>query len=128
MSSPTIGKRLQKRMILMSTNSEMQSEVEKRLPEDWSVSVITDLDDLGEWNEVLLYRFLLLDLDEFDAFDPLDVIRQIRMQFQINIPVFCFGGDEDIQDEMRLSRADRFFTQAQMLEILPTYFEQYQWQ
>jgi len=112
----------------MSTNSEMQSEVEKRLPEDWSVSVITDLDDLGEWNEVLLYRFLLLDLDEFDAFDPLDVIRQIRMQFQINIPVFCFGGDEDIQDEMRLSRADRFFTQAQMLEILPTYFEQYQWQ
>lgn len=128
MSSPTIEKRLQKRMILMSTNSEMQSEVEKRLPEDWSVSVITDLDDLGEWNEVLLYRFLLLDLDEFDAFDPLDVIRQIRMLFQINIPVFCFGGDGDIQDEMRLSRADRFFTQAQMLEILPTYFEQYQWQ
>ncbi len=127
MSEPSIELRLQKRFILMTTNSDFQASVEQLLPEDWSVSVITDLEDLGEWNEVLLYRFLLMDLDEFEAFDPLDVIRQIRMQYQINIPVFCFGGDSEIQDEMRLSRADRFFSHEQMLKALPEYFKQYDW-
>lgn len=127
MSEPSIELRLQKRFILMTTNFEFQASVEQLLPEDWSVSVITDLEDLGEWNEVLLYRFLVMDLDEFDAFDPLDVIRQIRMQYQINIPVFCFGGDSEIQDEMRLSRADRFFNHEQMLKALPEYFKQYDW-
>lgn len=91
------------------------------------MQVITDLEDLGEWNEVLLFRFILLDLEEVEAFDPLDVIRQLRMQFQINIPVFCFGGDSDIQNEMRLSRADRFFTQSQLIEMLPEFFKQYNW-
>ena len=127
MSSPTIELRLQKRFILMTTNTDFQASVQTLVPDDWSMSVITDLDDLGEWNEVLLYRFLLMDLEEFDAFDPLDVIRQIRMQYQINIAVFCFGGDTDIQDEMRLSRADRFFSEDQMLSTLPQYFEQYNW-
>jgi len=126
-SSPTIELRLQKRFILMTTNTAFQTSVEALTPEDWSVSVVTDLEDLGEWNEVLLYRFLLMDLEEFDAFDPLDVIRQVRMQYQINIPVFCFGGDADIQDEMRLSRADRFFSEKQMLDVLPQYFQQYNW-
>jgi len=127
MSSPTIELRLQKRFILMTTNSSFQKSVEALIPADWSMSVITDLEELGEWNEVLLFRFLLMDLEEFDAFDPLDVIRQIRMQYQINIPVFCFGGETDIQDEMRLSRADRFFTEPQMLSSLPQYFDQYNW-
>ncbi|MDH3326017.1 MAG: hypothetical protein OEM38_04785 [Gammaproteobacteria bacterium] len=127
MPSPTIELRLQKRLIFMSTNIDFQASVEALIPQDWTMSVITDLEDLGEWNEVLLFRFLLMDLDEFDAFDPLDVIRQIRMQYQINIPVFCFGGDSDIQDEMRLSRADRFFSQQQMLDSLPQYFAQYNW-
>jgi hypothetical protein len=76
---------------------------------------------------VLLHRFLLLDLDEIDAFDPLDVIRVLRMQYQINLPVFCFGGDQDIQDEMRLSRADRFFDRDEMITRLPDFLEQYRW-
>jgi len=100
---------------------------EQQLPDDWSMQVVTDLDDLGEWNEVLLFRFLLLDLEEIDAFDPLDVIRQLRMQYQINIPVFCFGGDEDIQNEMRLSRADRFFSKEQLIEMLEEFIRQYDW-
>jgi len=127
MSDPTIEKRLQKRFILMTTNGEFQAAVKAQIPDDWSLSIVTDLDDLGDWNEILLYRFLTLDLDEIDAFDPLDVIRQIRMQHQINIPVFCFGGESDIQDEMRLSRADRFFSKPQMLSVLPQYFSQYNW-
>ncbi len=127
MSEPTIERRLQKHFILMTTNTDFQAAVQAQTPDDWTMAVITDLDDLGEWNEVLLYRFLMMDLEEFEAFDPLDVIRQIRMQYQINLPVFCFGGDEDIQNEMRLSRADRFFTEAQMLSTFPQYIEQYNW-
>jgi len=127
MSAPTIESRLQKRMILMTANAQMIAAVEKLLPSDWQLSVVTDLEQIGEWNEVLLYRFLLLDLDEIDAFDPIDVIRQIRMQFQINIPVFCFGGDTDVQEEMRLARADRFFSQEELLLMLPEYFSQYAW-
>ena len=88
---------------------------------------ITDLDDIGEWHEILLHRFILLDLDEVDAFDPLDVIRILRMRYQINIPVFCFGGDEDIRDEMRLARADRFFSRVEMIKMLPQFLEQYGW-
>ena len=127
MNTPTIEKRLQKRIILMTRNPDMIEACERALPEAWSMQVVTDLDELGEWNEVLLFRFLLLDLDEVEAFDPLDVIRQLRMQYQINIPVFCFGGDEDIQNEMRMSRADRFFSQSQLIEMLGEFFRQYDW-
>jgi hypothetical protein len=49
------------------------------------------------------------------------------MEYQINLPVFCFGGDEDIRDEMRLSRADRFFDREEMLERLPEFLRQYDW-
>lgn len=127
MPEPTIEKRLQKRLILMSCDAQMIASVENLLPADWQIQVVTDLDELGDWDEVLLFRFLLLDLDEINAFDPLDVIRQLRMQFQINIPVFCFGGDQTIQNEMRLSRADRFFDRAQLIEMLPEFFKQYNW-
>jgi len=122
---PTIEDRLQQRIILMTTDSAMIDAVKTHLPENWQLKVVTDLYDIGEWNEVLLYRFLLLDLDEIEAFDPIDVIRLIRMQFQINLPVFCFGGDEDIQDEMRLARADRFFSRDKLLEMLPVFIEHY---
>ena len=127
MSTPTIEKRLQKRFIVMSTNAAMLEQIKAQADDQWQIVVVTDLEAIGEWNEVLLYRFIILDLDEVDAFDPLDVIRELRMQFQINIPVFCFGGDSTIQDEMRMSRADRFFTQNQMLEMIPEFCRQYAW-
>jgi|GEM_PF-486549 len=126
-SVPTIEARLQKRQILMTTDASMIAAVEKLLPADWQLTIVTDLEQIGDWNDVLLYRFLLMDLNEVDAFDPIDVIRQIRMQFQINIPVFCFGGDADVQDEMRLARADRFFSREEMLQMLPTFYQQYEW-
>lgn len=123
---PTIEQRLQQQIILMSTDTGFISSANNMLPPGWALKVVTDLYDIGDWSDVLLYRFLILDLNEIEAFDPLDVIRMIRMQFQINIPVFCFGGDEDLQEEMRLSRADRFFTRETMLEMLPMFFRQYQ--
>ena len=127
MSEPTIERRLQRKYIVMSANADMLGQFAALTPTGWEMVQITDLDDVGDWHEVLLYRFILLDLDEVEVFDPLDVIRILRTQFQINVPVFCFGGDEDIQDEMRLARADRFFSREEMLEMLPQFCEQYAW-
>ena len=127
MSEPSIARRLERRIILMTRDAEMIRNVEATLEPPWQLVTVTDLEDLGAWNEVLLHRFLLLDLDEVEAFDPLDVIRTLRMEYQINLPVFCFGGDEDIRDEMRLSRADRFFDREEMLERLPEFLRQYDW-
>ncbi|HSM27746.1 MAG TPA: hypothetical protein VK855_06535 [Thioalkalivibrio sp.] len=127
MSEPSIARRLERRIILMTQDPEMIRNVEATLEPPWQLVTVTDLEDLGAWNEVLLHRFLLLDLDEVEAFDPLDVIRMLRMEYQINLPVFCFGGDEDIRDEMRLSRADRFFGREEMLERLPDFLRQYDW-
>ena len=127
MPEPTIKRRLEKRAIVMTRDSESIEALDKaRLPE-WSIEVVTDLETLGDWNEVLLYRFLLLDLDEIEAFDPLDVIRILRMEYQINIPVLCFGGDADIQDEMRLSRADRFFSRDEVRDRFVEFQRQYDW-
>lgn len=127
MSEPTIERRLQRRFVLMSADGDMVQRLQRRVPEGLEMVTVTDVDDLGDWHELLLYRFLLLDLDEIDAFDPLDVIRVIRTQYQINLAVFCFGGDEDLQDEMRLSRADRFFSRDEIADRLPQFLEQYGW-
>ncbi|WP_038053601.1 hypothetical protein [Thioalkalivibrio sp. ALJ1] len=127
MSEPTIARRLEKRIILMTQDADMIARLQSPLTPDWNLHQVTDLEDLGPWNEILLYRFLLLDLDEIEAFDPLDVIRMLRMEYQINLPVFCFGGDQDIQDEMRLARADRFFGRDEMVAKLPEFIRQYDW-
>lgn len=127
MTEPTIQRRLERRIILMTQDEEMIRQVQSCLEPPWELVAVTDLEELGEWNEILLYRFLLLDLDEIDAFDPLDVIRVLRMEYQINLPVFCFGGDAEIQNEMRLSRADRFFSREEMIERLPEFLRQYDW-
>ena len=127
MPEPTIARRLERRIVVMTRDTEMLSKLQACVEPPWELVPVTDLEDLGPWNEVLLYRFLLLDLDEVEVFDPLDVIRILRMEYQINLPVFCFGGDADIQDEMRLSRADRFFTRDEMLERLPEFLRQYDW-
>lgn len=127
MSEPTIERRLEKRVILMTQDAGLTERMQAQLPQGWQLHRVTDLDALGPWNEILLYRFLLLDLDEIEAFDPLDVIRMLRMEYQINLPVFCFGGDQDIQDEMRLARADRFFGRDEMIDKLPEFIRQYDW-
>ena len=127
MAAPTIADRLKRAYVLMTTDQDMIDRLAAVTPPQWTQRVCTDLEALGDWNEVLLNRFLLLDLDEWEAFDPLDVIRTLRIQYQINTPVFCFGGDEDIRDEMRLSRADRFFDREEMVARLPEFLKQYDW-
>lgn len=127
MTEPTIERRLQRRLVLMTADAELVTRLQRRVPDGWEMVVVTDIEDLGAWHELLLYRFLLLDLDEVDAFDPLDVIAVIRSQYQINLAVFCFGGDDDLQDEMRLLRADRFFGRDEIADRMAQFFEQYGW-
>lgn len=127
MNRPTIQSRLDRRFIVMTSRESLLSDLDMVAPIGWTRVVATDLAELGDWNDILLHRFVLLDLDEDGTFDPLDVIRTLRMEYQINIPVFCFGGNEDLQDQMRLARADRFFTRDEMLDMLPRFFEQYGW-
>ncbi len=127
MARPTIEKRLQRRFIVMSADAGMIEALRARVPADWEMVVTTDLDQLGDWSEILLYRFLLLDLDEIDVFDPLDVIRAIRTEHMVQIAVFCFGGDSELRDEMRLARADRFFDRGEMAAVLPQFLSQYSW-
>lgn len=127
MNRPTIEQRLRRRLVLMSRDEAMEAAVRARMPAGWELRRVTELEALGDWHEILLYRFLILDLDEIDAFDPLDVIRELRVVHQINLPVFCFGGDAALQDEMRLARADRLLDRDALLELLPALFERYGW-
>jgi len=126
-SEPTIERRLQRKFILMSADPEMRRQVAELAGEDWETVTITDLEEIGDWHEILLHRFLLLDLDEVEAFDPLDVINLLRREYMLNIAVFCFGGDGDIRDEMRMARADRFFDRDELLAMLPEFLKQYGW-
>lgn len=127
MSEPTIERRLQRKFILMTANRDVQAALAAQVGEGWEMVTVTDLDQIGDWHEILLFRFLLLDLDEVDAFDPLDVINVLRREYMLNIAVFCFGGDADIRDEMRMARADRFFDREEIVARLPQFMQQYGW-
>ena len=125
--TPTIADRLRRRFIVMSQDPAVIGALRAQTPAGWEMVVVTDLASLGDWNDILLFRFLLLDLDEVDAFDPLDVIREIRTQLMLQIAVFCFGGDGAIRDEMRMARADRFYERDEIAAKLPQFLGQYAW-
>lgn len=127
MAAPTIADRLARRFLVMSTDTGLKAQLRAQVSKGWEMVEITALDEAGDWNEILLYRFLLLDLDESVAFDPIDVIRTVRMEYLLQIGVFCFGGDADVRDEMRLSRADRFYERDQIVTMLPQFLAQYGW-
>lgn len=126
MTEPTIQGRLQRRFILMTTDAAFQAAVEASTPEEWSVQVVTDLASLGEWNDVLLYRFLVLDADDPEI-DGVEVVTQLRTELMLQIAVFSFGGSPALRDDLRLARADRFYDRAQVAEVLPRFFSQYAW-
>ena len=127
MAQPTIKRRLERKFIVMTRDEALLAALRAQLTPEWELVPVLDLAALGEWNDILLYRFLLLDLDETDAFDPIDVIRAIRMEYMLQIAVFCFGGDRDVRDEMRLARADRFYERGQIAQMLPEFLRQYGW-
>ena len=127
MATPTIEARRQRKFIVMSTDQALLGVLRAALPDGWQLVETLDLDDLGEFQDILLHRFMLLDLDDSAAFDPLDVIRTVRMEYMLNVPIFCFGGAPDVRDEARLSRADRFFERNEMVEKMSLFCHQYRW-
>lgn len=127
MAIPTIESRLQRKFIVMSRDEALLSALRAAVPAEWLMVETHDLEEIGGFQDVLQHRFILLDLDEYDAFDPLDVIRAVRMELMLNVPIFCFGGASDVRDEARLSRADRFFERDEILEKMKLFCEQYQW-
>lgn len=127
MTELSIAERLKRKFLLFSNDEATIQAIAATLPEQWSMVAINDLEAMGDWHEVLLHRFVLLDLDEIDSFDPLDIIRTIRMKYMINTPVFCFGGDQDIQDEMRIARADRFFSREELPNRMAGFYTSLGW-
>lgn len=127
MTIPTVKARLERKLIVMTTDPLLLEELRAALPSGWTLVECTDLEALGGYQDVLLHRFILLDLDETQAFDPLEVIKQVRMEMMLNVPIFCFGGDAPLRDEARLARADRFFERHEIVEKMRLYCEQFGW-
>lgn len=126
MAKPTVASRLQRRFIVMSTDHDLIAALNNARPEGWEMVAATELDQIGEFHDVLLHRFMLLDLDDA-ALDALDIIRTIRMEYMLNIAIFCFGGDAELRDEARLNRADRFFERDEIVEKMKLFCHQYRW-
>lgn len=127
MAAPTIASRLQRRFLVMSRDVAVVDALRVALPPGWTLVETHDLDTLGGYAEILQFRFLLLDLDACGAADPLEVIEQVRGELMLNLPVFCFGGDDGLQDAARLARADRFFERDEIVARLPQFCEQFGW-
>lgn len=127
MAEPTVTRRLQRKFILMSTDAEMRARLAALVPDGWEMDVVRDLDEIGGWSDILLYRFMLLDLDDPQISDPVQIMRDLRTQHMLQIAVFCFGGGGDLRDEMRLNRADRFFERAEISVRLPQLLQQFAW-
>ena len=87
----------------------------------------TRLADAGGFEDILQYRFILLDLDARESLDPLDTIRQVRGDMMLNVPIFCFGGTRELRDAARQARADRFFERTEISDRLAAFCEQFGW-
>ncbi len=127
MSMPTIAKRLQRRFLLFTADPAIEARLRAVVPEGWDMQVVQSLEEVGDWAEILLFRFILLDLDDPRDFDPLAVIRALRTEYMLQTAVFCFGGDAALRDEMRLNRADRFFERDEIVGRLESFLQQYGW-
>ncbi len=124
---PSISDRMRKRFILMASDPELRVAVVTTTPEGWEMTEATDLDDLGDWQEVLLHRFMLLNLDDPEIEDPIELIDTLRREYQLNIAIFCLGGSQERRDAARSARADRFFDRDTGLQRLPEFFAQFGW-
>jgi hypothetical protein len=125
MPAPTIADRLKRRFILLTADADMVARLRQALSAGWEMMVVRDLDEIGGWHDILLYRFVLMDLDEAEAFDPKAIMQRLRMEYQLNIAVFCFGGNPGLRETLRLMRADRFFERDEIAGKLPLFLEKY---
>lgn len=126
MTQPTIASRLERRLVLVSSDAALARTLDAALPERWQITRTTDPASLGDFAEVLQHRFMLLDLDDPEI-DALDVIDTVRRQLMLNIAILCLGGDAAQRDAARLARADRFFERDAAVTVMRQFCEQYDW-
>ena len=88
---------------------------------------LNDLGSVGGLQDILQHRFILFDLDQEEGFEPIEVVRQVRMELMLNVAILCFGGAPQVRDDARLARADRFFERAEIAAKLPLFCEQFGW-
>lgn len=127
MASPTIASRMRRRFILMSRDAQLEDDLRAVLPDRWEMKTVTGLEAIGGFEEILQHRFMLLDLDEAEGFDPLEVLQELRVDLMLNLPVFCFGGGAALRDAARLARADRFFERSEIVARTRGFCDQYGW-
>ena len=127
MAAPTVESRRRRRMLLMTADPALAAGVAAALPAGWEMAHPRSPDELGEFQDVLQYRFVVLDLDDAGEADALDVIDAIRRDMMLNVPIFCCGGDAGRRDAARLARADRFFERGEIPARLPAFCEQFGW-
>lgn len=127
MAIPTIASRMRRRFILMSRDARLADALRAKLPEKWEMRAVASLDAIGGFEEILQHRFMFLDLEESEAFDPLEVLQGLRVELMLNLPVFCVGGAPDLRNAARLARADRFFDRDEIVTKMPGFCEQYGW-
>jgi hypothetical protein len=118
---------MRKRFIVVSSDVDLNAAIAAAAPAGWEMVAVTDLEDLGAWQEILLHRFLLLNLDDTVVEDPVGLVDTIRREYQLNIAIFCMGGDQGQRDAARMARADRFFGREETLARLPEFFAQFGW-
>ncbi len=126
MTGPTIESRRRRRFVLLSSDGVLAANLRAALPEGWEMTVATDVDVLGGFEEILQHRFLLLDLDD-SAFNPLATIAHLRRDLMLNIAIVCLGGSQELRDAARIARADRLFERAEAVERMRQFCTQYGW-
>lgn len=126
MSEPTISRRLQPGFIIVTTDEALVRELQEVAGDDWEVLPVAAIEDAGEWNEILLYRFILLDLDNC-AGDPAEQVRSLRQESMVNTPVFGVGGTKEDQNRVRPQGADRFFDRDEISDKLPEFLAALGW-
>lgn len=127
MAAPTIGARLARRLIAFSADRVFLETVERVLPKGWSMTAARTVAEVGPFQEVLLHRFALLDLAPAEGYDAIAVVRAVRSEMNLNVPIFCFGGDQAARDAARVARADRFFGREELESMLPEICESFTW-
>jgi hypothetical protein len=126
MATPSVASRLQRRVAFISSDAALAARLVAALPQGWELTRAADIAVLGDFAEILQYRFLILDLDA-EAFDPLEVIDTVRRELMLNVAILCIGGDPALRDAARLARADRFFERAAAVERMLQFCQQYDW-
>ncbi|MBI4193796.1 MAG: hypothetical protein HY526_01820 [Betaproteobacteria bacterium] len=126
MALPTIASRLRRRFIAITGDATLIGLLNDVLPAGWEMTATLDLASVGGFQDILQHRFILLDLDE-TALDAIGLVREVRSELMLNIPIFCFGGAAEVRDGARLARADRFFEREEIASQLSPLCEQFGW-